>query len=922
MSCIRRALPAAAFALLLLALASKPLVHLLTEAWWFEAVGFAQVFWTRLGWRLLLFTLTFLAYGAFLWGNHRWALSRTRAAGWLVHSGPPARPELDPAGPMGRRVARAVIVLVALGAAASTQSGWLTVLKALKGTPFAARDPIFARDIGFHLFRLPFYEGLHRWLLGLVLTATLLAGGVYLLQSGIRAGRRLQLQLNRAAAMHLSVLLGSAFLLVAWGFWLGRFGLLTRVGKVVFGAGYTDIHARLPAYGVMVGLSLAMAILLLYTLRGSRQGLLLRGLALFLLSSVVFQGLWPWLMQQLIVSPNELDRERPYLEHNIAFTQAAYRLQAIEKERYSPTGKLGPGALEDNRPTIANIRLWDYRPILSTYRQLQEIRLYYQFRDVDIDRYTLSGLYQQVILSARELAFERLPRKAQTWVNRHLIYTHGYGLAMSPVNRVTADGLPELVVKDIPPVSSVDLPVKQPAIYYGEGTGHYVITGSRTDEFDYPAGDRNVYSRYGGKGGVPVGSIGRRLAYAWDLGSLEVLISDYLSDQSRLHYHRTVRERARQVAPFLRFDKDPYLVVIDGRLQWLLDAYTVSDRYPYAQPIDQLRERSSEANAAGSSATIPAGTNYIRNAVKVLVDAYDGSLKFYVVDASDPVLNTYRRIFPQLFEPAGSTPGAVKAHFRYPEDLFRIQTSVYQTYHMDAPEAFYNREDLWSLPRQTYEGDEGEMEPYYVIMRLPGEERLGFILIQPFTPANKDNMTAWMAARSNGDQYGELLLYQFPKKMLVYGPRQIEARIDQDPTISQQFTLWSQAGSKVIRGNLLVIPIEQSLLYVEPVYLRAERGELPELKRVIVVNDQKVVMEPTLEQAVAKVFGDSPETRPGSAAAAGETGGPRAAAGSSALPGSALDTFRRSQEALRQGNWADYGRLQQELEGILRRMAK
>ncbi len=436
-----------------------------------------------------------------------------------------------------------------------------------------------------------------------------------------------------------------------------------------------------------------------------------------------------------------------------------------------------------------------------------------------------------------------------------------------------------------------------------------MITGTTTDEFDYPAGDANVYSRYGGKGGVPVGSIGRRLAYAWDLGSLEVLISEYLSDRSRLHYHRTVRERARQVAPFLRFDKDPYLVVIEGRLQWLLDAYTVSDRYPYAQPIDPLLER-------GSGPTIPAGTNYIRNAVKVLVDAYDGSMKFYVVDASDPVLNTYRRIFPNLFEPAGSTPKAVQAHFRYPEDLFRIQTGIYQTYHMDAPEAFYNREDLWSLPRQTYEGDEGEMEPYYVIMRLPGEERLGFILIQPFTPANKDNMTAWMAARSNGDQYGELLLYQFPKKMLVYGPRQIEARIDQDPTISQQFTLWSQAGSKVIRGNLLVIPIEQSLLYVEPVYLRAERGELPELKRVIVVHDQKVVMEPTLEQAMAAVLSGSPEIRPG------EAGGPRAAASSGALPaGSALDTFRRSQEALRQGDWADYGRLQQELEGILRRMA-
>ena len=916
MTIARRGLQSIAIALLVAVIFSRPLVHLLTESWWFGAMGFPQVFRTRLGWQVLLFSLSFLAYGAFLWGNVRWAVRRTRAAGWIVAQGPPPNPPVDFDHPLARFVVGAVIFFVSLPAAAASEAGWLTLLRFLNATPFERQDPVFGRDLGFYLFRLPFLEGLQQWLLLLVLAAAVLAGAVYLLQGGIQRGRGLQLRLHHSAGMHLMVLLSCAFALVAWGFRLGRFGLLTSAGKVVYGAGYTDVHARLPAYGVMVAVSAAMAVLLLLALRASRPALPLRGLALFLVIWAVVLGLWPWLMQQLIVGPNELDRERPYLAHNISHTQEAYRLGNIHKERYTPTGGLKRQALAANQPTIANIRLWDYRPILSTYRQLQEIRLYYQFQDVDIDRYTLAGLVQQVMLSARELMFSRLPEKAQTWVNRHLIYTHGYGLAMSPVNRVTADGQPELVVKDIPPVSSVNLQVEQPAIYYGEATDSYVITGTSTDEFDYPAGDKNVYSRYEGTGGVPIGTIGRRLAYAYDLGSLEILISDYLSNPSRIHVHRRVRERVENVAPFLRFDRDPYLVVINGRLQWLIDGYTTSSRYPYSQPVGQLQENGTGDREASREDAILPNTNYIRNSVKVLVDAYDGSMKFFVVDESDPVLNTYRRIFPHLFTPKVETPEAVRAHFRYPEDLFRIQANAYQAYHMDDPEAFYNREDLWSLPRQTYEGDEGVMEPYYVIMQLPGEERLGFILIQPFTPANKDNMTAWMAARSNGDRYGELLLYQFPKKQLVYGPRQIEARIDQDPTISQQFTLWSQAGSKVIRGNLLVIPIDQSLLYVEPVYLRAERGELPELKRVIVVQDQAVVMEPSLEQAMAALFRQAPEAAPRPPT----TGGPPALPGDSTLRRSALEIFRRAQEALRQGNWADYGRLQRELEGILQRM--
>ncbi|HEY9643254.1 MAG TPA: UPF0182 family protein, partial [Coleofasciculaceae cyanobacterium] len=469
-----------------------------------------------------------------------------------------------------------------------------------------------------------------------------------------------------------------------------------------------------------------------------------------------------------------------------------------------------------------------------------------------------------------------------------------------------------LYVKDIPPISSLNLPIQQPAIYYGEETNNYIFTGTSTDEFDYPSGDTNAFTRYRGLGGVSIPSIWQRLAYAYDLGSIQVLISNYFTRESRIHYYRQIQERVHHVAPFLQFDHDPYMVVIDGKLQWLLDAYTVSDRYPYAKPVAQMQAENQVLKASNGAAIVQDNLNYIRNSVKVLIDAYDGSLRFFVVDETDPVLTTYRKIFPHLFEPTDAIPPAVKAHFRYPEDLFKIQARLYQTYHMSDPELFYNREDLWQVPQQTYEGSEVVMEPYYVIMRLPGEENAGFILIQPFTPSNKDNMIAWMAARSNSKEYGKLLLYEFPKKMLVYGPRQIEARIDQDPEISQQFTLWSQAGSKVIRGDLLVIPMDQSLLYVEPVYLRAEQGELPELKRVIVAYDQSVVMENSLEQALNAVFGGEPVGQQGSAIASSKT---------SALARSALENYRQAQEALRQGNWSEYGRYQKELEKTLQQLS-
>jgi uncharacterized membrane protein (UPF0182 family) len=631
----------------------------------------------------------------------------------------------------------------------------------------------------------------------------------------------------------------------------------------------------------------------------------------YLVALLLVDGLYPWFQQQFIVKPNELDKELPYIKHNIELTRKAYGLDEVETKEFPAHNQLNRQDLQANQSTISNIRLWDYRPLLDTYRQLQEIRLYYQFNDVDIDRYTLDNKYQQVMLSARELSSDQVPAKAQTWVNQRLKYTHGYGLVMNSVNRVTADGLPELLLKNIPPVSSVDLQVSEPGIYYGESTDNYIFTGTRTPEFDYPLGNKNAFTTYKGKGGVPIPSLWHRLAYAYDLGSLEILISNYFSHNSRIHYYRQIQKRISQVAPFLRFDGDPYMMVIDGRLQWMIDAYTVSDRFPYSQPVLQSNDGNSVLQASQLKGIVRGNVNYIRNSVKVVIDAYDGTMQFFVVDEQDPVLATYRRIFPTLFQSKDQIPPAVKAHFRYPLGLFKIQAQMYLSYHMSVPEVFYNQEDLWRFPTEVYEGNKQLMEPYYIIMRLPEEEREEFILILPFTPVNKDNMIAWMAARSDGEHYGKLLLYEFSKQELVYGPSQIEARIDQNPEISQQLTLWSQEGSRVIRGDLLVIPIEKSLLYVEPVYLRAEQGQLPQLKRVIVAYHNQTVMAKTLEDCLAVIFGDKQLQKPTPRPIREDFSG---------LVEKALETYQKAQAAIGEADWNSYGQYQEELGNLLQQL--
>lgn len=898
---------------------SGTLVHLLTESWWFAAVDFQDVFWIRIKWQAAIWLLTLVVYAAFLWGNYLLAQWQTRDRPYVFlqrYATPETFSQIQRLPKLG---AIALTLLLSLLAATSSASAWETILRFLNPTRFEQADPIFQHDISFYLFQLPFYKGLQEGLMGLLIWSIVISLAVYGLKGEIRPERGWKYFLTGHVKAHLCLLLAAIALVVTIGFFLERYNLLYSPAGAVFGAGYTDVHARLHAYWVMGFVTLAVAGLFITSLWRSGFSLPVLGIGFYVAVLVLVNGLYPWFQQQFIVEPNELQRERPYIAHNIEFTQQAYGLNQVQSEDFPASNSLDSTALQQNQSTLRNIRLWDYRPLLSTYKQLQEIRLYYRFSDVDVDRYTLDGEYRQVTLSAREMAYDQLDPDAQTWVNQRLKFTHGFGLVMSPVNRVTSEGLPELLVKNIPPQTSTDLTIDQPRIYYGEDNLDYIFTGTSTEEFDFPQGDDNATFRYQGSGGVPMGSFLRRLAYAFDLGSLKILISNYFTPDSRIHYYRRIQERISQVAPFLTFDSDPYIAVINGRLQWIVDAYTTSNRYPYSEPVSRTPEASS---IFGSSPLMRQDVNYIRGSVKVTVDAYDGTLRFFNIDETDPVLTTYSKIFPDLFETMEDLPPEVRNHIRYPLDLFQVQAQMYRVYHMANPEVFYNREDLWRFPTQVYEGNTERMEPYYLIMQLPGEARPEFIQIIPFTPARRDNMVAWMAGRSDGENYGRLLLYEFPKQELIYGPSQIEARINQSPEISEQLSLWDQRGSRVIRGDLLVIPIEQSLLYVEPVYLRAEQGELPELRRVILSYGDRVVMRQTLEQSIAALFGEE-------AAAASEEGAPESVATPEPSPvpqnlqelvQSALDAYEAGQRALSQGDWQRYGEAQEQLGEALEQL--
>ena len=881
---------------------------------WFETLGVTSVLWKRILSRWVLFLAAWLVGSAVLAGN--WLLAR-RLAGvgqmtvpWLRQRRMNNQYTTEPTTRVvAARVADGVLAVGAVGLglffALPARGMWMTALKYLNATSFGQTEPVLGRDLSYYVFDLPWLSFLQGWLLWLVLFSLIGAALVYLASySAGRLAARIEivgqrqpwLRLSRAAERHLLILGAVALGLFAWGYRLNMARLLYSTTGAAYGASYTDVHARLPVMTILVVIAIAGAVILLASMFVRVRWLPYAAVGVWLLVALVGGTLYPSLLQRLAVVPNELAREREYIERTIAFTQAAYGLDKVAEADFDVVEGAVPLDLEANSSTVKNIRLWDYRPLLRTYGQLQEIRLYYEFTDVDVDRYRLGDDYRQVTLVAREIASDELP--SQTWVNRHLVYTHGSGVVLSPVNEVLEEGLPNLWVRDIPPQALYpELEVTRPEIYFGELTDDYVIVKTEELELDYPAGDENVYTSYEGTGGVVLDSFFKRMAYALRLGSSQILLSNSLTSESRLLWRRAIDQRVQALAPFLRYDPDPYVAIVDGRLVWLLDAYTVTDLYPYSEPIDTSLGR----------------INYIRNSVKIAMDAYDGTVSFYLIDPDDPLAATYAAIFPDLFRPGDEMDAKLVEHWRYPEAMFRIQAAKYQTFHMEDPQVFYNQEDLWNWAEEIVTGERVRIEPYYVIMRLPQGSVEEFVLMMPYTPSSKQNMVAWLYARNDGEHYGELGVYKFPKQRLVYGPMQIESRIDQDPVISQQLSLWNQRGSQVIRGNLLVIPIDRSILYVEPIYLQAEASQLPELRRVIVAYGSHIAMEETLGAALARVLGAGPGEEPPSGEGAevpAEPEQPVSPVGDDvdALIQQADDHYQAAQDCLLLGDWTCYGR--------------
>jgi len=794
-----------------------------------------------------------------------------------------------------RRISGVVAALIGLLIGAGQAGNWETVWRYFNRVDFNVKDPVFSHDVSFYFFTLPLLEGIVR--LGLILSFLALIGvlilnyfkGTLSLQD-LREGSGIRSR----TGLHLSLLGALIFLLLSVSAYLKRYDFLFGTHEIFSGASYTDLHARVPMLTLLAVIALAGAVLMVINAfsRGNKPAIA----AVIVYFIVLFGGnLYPAFIQKFIVNPNELAKESPQIRNNIEATLKAYGVDDVEERNLSGDKALTPQDIQNNTATIHSIRLWDHEPLLDALKQIQEIRTYYDFISVDNDRYFFNNELQQVMISLRELNSESLPER--NWINERLSYTHGYGAAVGPVNRMTSEGLPVLLVQNIPPMSATPtFKVDRPEIYFGELTKGYVLLNTGQQEFDYPSGEENVYTTYTGTGGVPVKSFLRRLLFAFYFRDTNILFSTLVNSESRFLYHRDIQTRLSRLAPFVVLDQDPYVVISGGRLYWIQDGYTVSDRYPYSQMTRGVG-------------------NYIRNSVKMVVDAYNGNVDMYVSDPNDPIIKVYEKIFPGVFRPLSEIPEDLRRHLRYPEDIFSVQTYIYATYHMTNPQVFYNKEDLWQIPVIAGAGGEKPMEPYYTIMRLPQEKHEEFILMLPFTPGRKDNLAAWMVGRSDGDHYGQLVVYSFPKQKLVYGPRQIIARINQDAEIARQISLWDQRGSQVIQGNLLVIPIEEALLYVRPLYLRSAGGKIPELKRVIVAYENRIAMEETLEASIARIFDvkvpDAEQTM-GEQPPPAE---PEPAATTTALPApqvsnllqEARSAYDRAIQAQRQGDWARYG---------------
>jgi len=876
---------------------------------WFNNLGYGSVFDTIILAQVLSFTLFFIIFFLFAAIHIRIAYQRGKQSRTFS-----SLPNEDPRQMIlslyrGKSVIwfwLIIIIIMAVTMGSSATSSWSDFLKFLHPSAFNITEPIFGKDAGFYIFNLPVYQFIVNWYLFMVaITAVIVFSSYYIDNAFTTINGKLVIHKN--AKNHV-IQLGAFFTLGIAAFYLMRlYNLLYSSHGVAYGPSFMDVHAQIPAYWTILVVSLIISVLLFFYPLYKKKRVVVSALIMWAVVWIGFVWIYPTIIEQYVVKPNELKKETPYILNNIKLTRDAFGLNSIKMKPFPVNQDITYKDIKDNQHTIENIRLWDRRPLIQTYKQLQEIRLYYDFKTVQIDRYHF-GKYTEVALGARELPESEIPARAQTWVNDHLIYTHGYGVVMNPVNEITPNGMPNLIVKDIPPVASVDLKVNQMAIYYGEETNQFVLVNTKIKEFDYPKGDNNVYTNYAGRGGVEISSFFRRLVFAWKFSDINILFTGYLTNKSRIMFYRNVIQRVNKLAPFLSFDNQPYPVVgDDGNLYWIQDAYTTSNMFPYSEPVSQN--------------PIERGINYINNSVKIVIDTYNGDVSYYVINPDDPIIQTYRKIYPKLFKPFSDMPDFLKKHIRYPTDLFNIQTKMYNVYHMTDPKVFYNQEDYWEIPNEIYSSSEQKMLPYYIIMRLPETQKEEFILMLPLTPSHKDNMNAWLCARCDAPNYGELIVYTLPKDKLIYGPMQIEARINQKPDISSELTLWNQKGSQVIKGNQLVIPIKNSFIYVEPVYLQSERGQIPELKRVIVAFKEQIEMRRTLDKALDAVFNTIPEhqlSNPVQSTTQSTNGFPVY----SVEARKALGYYNNALDYLKQDDWTGYGKSLEQMKSVLQKMTR
>lgn len=904
----------------------------LTNWMWFDSLGYEKVFWTKFLSQLEIGVPVFLA-AMLLVRIYLKSLKKH----YFIEVESHEIPDEKRLNKISWGMSVVFGLLVGLTAGAST---WMDFRQFANATSFGLKDPLFHLDISFYVFKLAFLTKANNIVLGIVVGVviiTLLYYGILITvrtpdmfewepeepegpeTSGENAipftrkyrkkpSEKRTLDLNNdnmIQLLHIAsgklTLLGIVFyLMVAMDFLMRQFDLLHVHTGAVYGAGFTDVNVKLWVYRLIMVLSIVGAVTLCHHMHRKEPKKLVR-IPIAIVAVGLLGGVVSFAVQNLLVSPDEINKESKYLERNISYTRHAYGLDNIKVEEFPAEQNLNQQAIRDNSQTITNIRINDYEPVQDFYNQTQSIRQYYDFNDVDIDRYNIDGEQTQTYLAAREINESKI---SSTWINRHLKYTHGYGAAVSRVDAVTASGQPDIIVKNIPPESEAkDIDITRPEIYFGELTNDYVIVNTDEQEFDYPNGNENSYSTYKGKAGIKLNLL-NRILFSVREGSMKLLVSSNVNSDSRIIINRNIKDRVEKLMPYLSYEKDPYMTVVNGKLYWIVDAYTTSSYYPYSEPY---------SGEVGS-------TNYIRNSVKVVVDAYNGDTTFYVVDQDDPVARTYQKIYPTLFKDVKEMPEGIRKHIRYPNSLLKIQAGVYTKYHMDQVKVFYQDEDLWDIAHQIYGTEEKEMDPSYFIFELPDEKKAEFINMIPFTPKSKQNMTAIMMARNDGNRYGQLLVYKFPKNKTVYGPMQIEAQIDQNTEISKEFSLWNSSGSKYRRGDLFVIPINNSIMYVEPVYLEASNQAIPEMKRVIVAYGDKIAYESTLEDALADLFGEDENGGQSQSASASSGKNNSGKSNTKELIQKANEAYENAVNAQKSGNWKKYGDYLDELEKYLNQL--